>query len=90
MYVMRGQPFLQLAANRVAAGAEVRQAGKRIAREVEAIEVVEHRHVNGRRDGPLLLVAAHMDVRMIACADRSGDESARDSRDTRRSPACRA
>ena len=48
--------------------AGLRQAIDGIHHEVEAIELVEHRHIEGRGDGPLLLVAANMEVGMIGAA----------------------
>ena len=39
----------------------------------EAVEVVAHGHVEGRRDRPLLLVAADVEVGVVARVDRSAD-----------------
>src|SRR5256885_10412277 len=44
----------------IAAAGELRQALDDVLDEVEAIHVVQHRHVEGGRDRAFLLVAAHM------------------------------
>ena len=41
---------------------ELRHAVDHVAHQVEAIEIVQHAHVERRRGGALFLVAAHMDV----------------------------
>ena len=58
--------------------------------QVEPVEVVAHDHVERRRDRALLLVAADVEVGVVASADRSAGGSATDSRGRRRSPAGRS
>src|SRR6188508_1821936 len=48
-----------------AAPGNPRQPVERVHGEVEAIEVVQHDHVERRRRRPLLLVAAHVDVLVV-------------------------
>src|SRR5450432_2200412 len=43
----------------------LRYARDGIHHEVESIEIVQHRHVEGRGDGAFLLVAAHVDVVVV-------------------------
>jgi hypothetical protein len=45
--------------------------------QVEAVEVVEHYHVERRRRGPLLLVAAYVDVLVAGAAVRQSVDQPR-------------
>ena len=62
------------AARRPSAGAAPRPARRarhavdHVHHEVEAVEVVQHDHVERRRGRALLLVAAHVEVGVVACA----------------------
>ena len=48
--------------------AGLRQAVDGIHHEVEAVQIVQHRHVEGRGDGALFLVAADVDVVVVGAA----------------------
>src|SRR5256885_14033795 len=52
----------------IAAAGELRQALDDVLDEVEAIHVVQHRHVEGGGDRAFLLVAAHMQVHVVPAA----------------------
>src|SRR5256885_15077315 len=56
----------------IAAAGELRQALDDVLDEVEAIHVVQHRHVEGGRDRAFLLVAAHMQVHVVPAAFGGG------------------
>lgn len=56
--------------------------------QVEAVQFVEHRHIEGSVGGALLLVSVDMEIGVVG-AGRSADGSGRDSRDRRRSRAGR-
>ena len=57
-----------------AAVAELRQAADRVDDEVKAVDVVQNAHIEGRGDGALLLVAAHMEVAVVAAVGQLVDE----------------
>ena len=60
-----GQPIGQLLLHVGRPGAELRQPIDRVAGQVKAIEIVQHRHVERRRDRAFFLVAAHVQVAVI-------------------------
>ena len=47
--------------------AGLRQAVDGVHREVEAVQIVQHRHVEGGSDGALFFIAADVDV-VVVCA----------------------
>ena len=47
---------------------DLRQAVDGVHHEVEAVQIVQHRHVEGRGDGALFLVAADVDVVVVGAA----------------------
>ena len=59
-------PKLLLQRGTLAAG--LRQTVDRVHDEMKAVQVVQHRHVKGRRDSAFLLVAADMDVAVVGSA----------------------
>ena len=69
---------------------EPRHAVDRVADEAEAVDLVQHAHVERRRGRALLLVAAHVEVARGSCAGRSAGGSATGSRGRRTRSACRA
>ena len=66
------------------ARSHLRQPRDRVGGEMKPIEIVQHRHVERRRDRPFFLVAADVQVARGSSGDTSAGESATDSRDTRR------
>src|SRR6185437_8684601 len=61
-------PVDHLLAHVVGLAREPREPVDRVDDEVEAVEVVEHDHVERRRRRALLLVAAHVEVRVVRAA----------------------
>src|SRR5260370_17465503 len=55
----------------IATSGELRQTIDDVLDEVEAIHVVQYRHVEGGRDRAFLLVAAHMQVPLVPAAVRA-------------------
>src|SRR5665647_2277637 len=62
------QLFLELLLQVDTLVAGLRQAVDGVHHEVEAVQIVQHRHVEGRGDGALFLVAADVDVVVVGAA----------------------
>ena len=52
--------------------------------QMEAVQFIQHGHVERRGGRAFFLIAAHVQIVRDWCGGRSGGESARDSRGTRR------
>src|SRR5438309_4906163 len=65
---MFDQPVAHFVLEVSAAAGELRQTIDDVLDEVEAIHILQHRHIEGARDRPYLLLAARMQVRVVPAA----------------------
>jgi hypothetical protein len=68
--VHRISPDFSRASSAKSAFGSASDAVDHVDHQVEAVEVVEHHHVEGRGGGAFFLVAAHVQVGVVACGGR--------------------